>query len=89
MARRVTVRLRPSQWDPVIVEWVDSAGCDDDWHEVPEGGHPIRGCVTVGMFYSRTDEALTVVGSRDPVSGLVRSSLTIPVASVTSIRRLS
>lgn len=82
------------QWEPVLVEWIDSSGGRASWEPVKlaKADIDIEGLVTVGMVHSQRNDRLTIVLSHDGAPGKrrhVHSFITIPAVAITSIYRLT
>jgi hypothetical protein len=80
---------RLSEWEPILVEWVDSNGGEAGWTEITRRDQDIHGCVTVGQVYSQEDDRITVVLTRDGELGeMVHGYITIPTVAITRLVRL-
>ena len=75
------------QWEIVRLEWMDSATCEPGWGKLRRKDRNLTGCMTVGQVYEQTDEALTVVLSRDTTNKHVNCAITIPTVNITRFRR--
>lgn len=74
------------RWTPIRIEWTDAVRVEEGWHQ--PRSHETEGCVTVGMLVEETKKAVTVALSRDPVSGDVCSTITIPRNAIAEMREL-
>ena len=77
-----------SQWDLLLIEWVDSAGGDSGWHKPKKKELEIDGCITVGMVYAQSPDRIAMVLSRDTANDQVDSVITIPTCAITGYTRL-
>ena len=77
-----------SQWDLLLIEWVDSAGGDSGWHKPKKKELEIDGCITVGMVYAQSPDRIAMVLSRDTKMNNIDCVITIPTVAITSFTRL-
>lgn len=77
------------QWDAVQIHWTDSHGLAADWHRPAAKEMTIEGCVTVGQVYKVHKDRVTVASSWDSVNKHIHGGITIPIANITSIRKLA
>jgi hypothetical protein len=79
-----------TQWEPVMVEWVDANGGagSGGWFKIKKQDRRVDGCVTVGAVESQDDSRITLVLTRDTTSKVIHGMMTIPLVAITKFVRL-
>ena len=76
------------QWEPVLIEWIDSTGSVEDWEEVPAAGQSPYEITTVGQVYAQGDDSLTLVFSWVESTQIAGGYITVPTIAITRLKRL-
>jgi hypothetical protein len=77
-----------SKWQPVKIEWTDSCGSNDGWHEPNIRALAPSKCITIGMLIKQSPDSLSVVLSRGADGKAVDGIITIPTFAMTAVTRL-
>lgn len=77
------------QWDPVMVEWMDSTTVGTGWTPAADLILTPKPCMSVGMMFAQNDYGICLVLGRDLEYNDVHGATLIPWTSIVSVRKLA